>query len=103
MGIHGRWAKAPIAREQRTLLAPTLDDVVAHNDEVRVLAEIPRSLDWSKWEQHYCATRGRPPIHPRVMAGIVLCGLMRRVRTRGVVMVDTGWSSAPIALSTPQK
>ena len=85
MGIHGRWAKAPIAREQRTLLAPTLDDVVAHNDEVRVLDEILRSLDWSKWEQHYSATRGRPPIHPRVMAGIVLYGLMRRVRSSRVL------------------
>ena len=63
------------------LFAPTLDDVVSQDHEVRLLDEVLRGLDWSDWEAHYSGWRGQPPIHPRVLAGIWLSGLMRRIRT----------------------
>ena len=75
------WAKAKIVREQAVLFAPTLDEVVSTDHEVRLLDEVLRGLDWSEWEAHYSGWRGQPPIHPRVLGGIWLYGMMRRIRT----------------------
>lgn len=75
------WAKAKIVREQAVLFAPTLDEVVADDHEVRLLDELLRGLDWSEWEAHFLGWRGQPPIHPRVLAGLWLSGMMRRIRT----------------------
>jgi transposase len=38
-------------------------------------------LDWSKWEADYDLTRGQPPIHPRILAGVILYGLLTRIRS----------------------
>ena len=75
------WAKPKVVREQTILFAPTLDDMVSADHEVRLLDEVLRGLDWLKWESHYHGGRGQPPIHPRVLAGIWLYGMMRRIRT----------------------
>ena len=75
------WAKPKVVREQAVLFAPTLDDVVSADHEVRLLDEVLRNLDWSEWESHYHGGRGQPPIHPRVLAGIWLYAMMRRIRT----------------------
>jgi transposase len=75
------WAKPLIVREQRAMFAPTLDDMIPDDHEVRLLDEVLRQLDWSEWEAHYSGWRGQPPIHPRVLAGIWLYALMRRIRT----------------------
>src|ERR1043165_5947074 len=75
------WAKPKVVREQTILFAPTLDDMVSADHEVRLLDEGLRGLDWLKWESHYHGGRGQPPIHPRVLAGIWLYGMMRRIRT----------------------
>ena len=75
------WAKPKIVREQAVLFAPTLDDVVATAHEVRLLDEVLRGVDWAEWERHYSGWRGQPPIHPRVLAGIWLYGMSRRIRT----------------------
>ena len=75
------WAEAVIVREQRTMFAPTLDDMIGEDHEVRLLDEALRQLDWTEWEAVYKRERGQPPIHPRVIAGLWLYGMMRRIRT----------------------
>ena len=75
------WAEAVIVREQRTMFAPTLDDMIDEDHEVRLLDEALRKLDWTEWEAVCSRERGQPPIHPRVIAGLWLYGMMRRIRT----------------------
>jgi transposase len=43
--------------------------------------EILRGCDWSAWEAEYHGSRGQPPIHPRILAGVILYGLTRNVRS----------------------
>ena len=38
-------------------------------------------LDWAEWEAHDSGWRGPPPIHPRVLGGIWLYAMLRRIRT----------------------
>jgi transposase len=79
------WAKPPERREQLVLFPTRLDDVIATGHPVRLLDEILRRLDWSAWEEGYDLQRGQPPIHPRVLAGILLYGLLKRLRSTRVL------------------
>lgn len=79
------WAKAPERRDQLVLFPTRLDDAVPANDPVRLLDEILRRLDWSAWEQGYDLRKGQPPIHPRVLAGVLLFGLLKRLRSTRVL------------------
>jgi transposase len=58
-----------------------LEKVIHEDDPVRVFAEMLDTLDWSNWEAHYPGNRGQPPIHPRILAGILLFGLARGIRS----------------------
>lgn len=75
------WAKAKEKRDQIVLFSEKLDDAVAQDHPVRTLDAILEKVDWSGWEAEYVLTRGQPPIHPRVLAGTILYGLLRRIRT----------------------
>ena len=75
------WAKAPQVRGQMVLFAERLDEVLAVDHPVRFLDEILSRIDWSPWEVGYDLTRGQPPIHPRVLAGVLLYGLLTRIRS----------------------
>lgn len=75
------WAKAPLGRDQIALFSPTLDAVIEQDHPVRLFDEILRQQDWSGWTVPCGDHRGRPPIHPRALAGILLYGLMRRIRS----------------------
>lgn len=77
----GYWAKAPMKREQMVLFAPTLDSMIPEGHPVRLFDEILRGCRWSDWEAEYHGERGQPPIHPRVVAGVILYGLTRQVRS----------------------
>lgn len=79
------FAKAPMAREQMVLFPTRLADVIPEDHPVRILAELLALMDWSDWEQRYHGSRGQPPIHPQVLAGIVLYGIMQRVRSSRVL------------------
>jgi transposase len=87
INVHGmtimthRWAETPMPREQMALFSPTLDDAISQDHPVRLLDEILRGLDWSDWVTPCSDHRGRLPIHPRVLAAIILYGLMRRIRS----------------------
>lgn len=75
------WAEVVIVREQRTLFSPTLDEMIDEDHEVRLLDETLRLMDWKEWEAVYKRECGQPPIHPRVIAGLWLYGMMRKIRT----------------------
>lgn len=75
------WAKAPEPRDQLVLFAEKLDDAIRKDDPVRTLDLILRGIDWSVWEAKYKLTKGMPPIHPRVLSGLILYGLLMRIRT----------------------
>jgi transposase len=75
------WAKPGIDRNQAVLFSPTLDDTIPDDHPVRLLDEILRGLKWSEWTKEYNLRHGQPPIPPWIMAGVVLYGLMRRIRS----------------------
>ncbi len=75
------WAKTTQPRDQLVLFPTRLDDAVGPDHRVRLLDAILSRLDWSKWEADYDLTRGQPPIHPRILAGVILYGLLTRIRS----------------------
>ena len=75
------WAKAPIDRNQIALFSPTLDSWIPENHPVRLFDEILSRLDWSSWESHYDGCVGQPPIHPRILAGVILYGMSQGIRS----------------------
>lgn len=77
-----RWAKPRLDRMQATLFSPTLDAMISQDHPVRLFEEMLRELlEWSAWESHYVLVAGQPPIHPRVMAGAILYGLSKGIRS----------------------
>lgn len=75
------FAKPPMCREQLVLFPEKLDQIIPPNHFVRLLDDILQRVDWSKWVEVYHLQRGQPPIHPRVLASVILYGLLRRVRS----------------------
>ncbi len=75
------WDTPPMERRQIVLFAPSLDQNIGEGHPVRLVDEILRRLDWSEWESRYCGVMGRPPIHPRVMASLILYGLTLGIRS----------------------
>jgi len=75
------WSQPKETRDQLVLFPEKLDEVVSAEHPVRQLDAILEKVDWSAWEAGYVLTKGHPPIHPRVLAGVILYGLLKRVRT----------------------
>lgn len=75
------WAKSPERRDQMVLFPRRLDDAIGKDHNVRLLDDILGRLDWSKWESGYELRRGQPPFHPKVLASVILYGLLTRIRT----------------------
>ena len=84
------FAQPVLGRTQFVLIPTTLDDVVPDGHDVRILDELLRGQDWSEWEAEYSAGRGQPGIHPRVVASVILYGLLRRIRSSRVLEYMTG-------------
>jgi len=79
--LERRWAK-PITPRHQTFLAMSLDEMVAHDHPIRTLDVVLEQLDWTAWEGRYALERrGQPPLHPRLMAGCILYGLLRKIRS----------------------
>jgi len=74
------WSKALIDRDQIALFSPTLDSWIPEDHPIRLFDEVLSSLDWSNWESHYFGCIGQPPIHPRIIAGVILYGLSMSMR-----------------------
>jgi transposase len=75
------WAKPALDRHQTVLFSPTLDDSVGSDHPVRLLDEMLNGLDWTAWMAEYDGRKGQPPIPPWIMAGVILYGLMRGIRS----------------------
>lgn len=75
------WAKSPELRDQMVLFPSRLDDAIGKDHKVRLLDMILGRLDWSNWESGYGLRRGQPPIRPRILASVILYGLLTRIRT----------------------
>lgn len=75
------WAVPPVDREQLVLFPTSLDEVIPEDHLVRVVDEILRTLDWSKFEAEYDGHLGAKPIHPRVLSAVILYGHLTRVRS----------------------
>jgi transposase len=86
----GRWATTVRSRDQIVLFAPTLDASVMADHPVRLFDEVLTGLDFREWEQHYVLVEGQPPIHPRVMAGVILYGLSLGIRSSRKLEDATG-------------
>lgn len=72
------WAMSKESRYERPLMGPSLDERIGADHGIRLLDEILQDVDWSPWEAIYaCTHAGRPPIHPRLMAGAILYGLCK--------------------------
>ncbi len=76
-----RWEQPPRPRQQMVMFEPTLDETLAPDHPVRLVDKVLSAQDWSAWEARYKPGAGRPPIHPRVMASILLYGLSKGVRS----------------------
>ena len=76
-----QWARAPQERSQLVLFADRLEDAVPAGHPVRLLDELLSSLSWTAWEARYHGRLGQPPIHPRILAGVLLYGFLRRIRS----------------------
>lgn len=75
------WQDAPIQRHQMVLIPKTLEDLIGADHPVRLVDEILDRLDWSLWEAAYDGGKGQPPIHPSVLAKILLFSMIRRIRS----------------------
>jgi transposase len=61
----------PQAPSQIWLMPPSLNDMVAEDDEVRVLSKVMDRLEWSILESSY-HERGTPAYPPKVMTKILV-------------------------------
>lgn len=75
------FAAAPESREQAILFPQKLDEVIPMNHRVRLFDDIMGRIDWSSWEGTYHRRLGQPPIHPRVLAAVVLYGMLTRIQS----------------------
>lgn len=75
------WAKAATARDQIALIPTTLSDRVPDDHTVRLFWDLLGTYDWHPWEARYCGCHGQPPIHPRIVAGVLLYGLTQGIRS----------------------
>ena len=81
MLVTGYWADPFLDRERTKLFFPTLDSTIDQDDPVRLVDEVLAEIDWSDWEAEYNGHRGQPPIHPRYIAGAILYGMYRGIRS----------------------
>lgn len=75
------WQDPPAPRDQLVLFTESLESRIPADHPVRLLDEILGSLDWTAWEAKYHGSFGQPPIHPRIMASVLLFAMIRRVRS----------------------
>jgi len=76
-----KFASSPETRDQIVLFPERLDQIIASDHNVRLLDEILGRLDWRQWEEQYNGRIGQPPIHPRILASVILYGILCRIRS----------------------
>jgi transposase len=79
------WQDAPIPRDQLMLIPTALEALIPADHPVRLVDEILDQMDWACWESAYHGKKGQPPIHPSVLAKVLLFALIRRLRSSRVI------------------
>ena len=69
------------SRDQQVLFPERLDEAVDADHDVRLVDKILHCVDFTEWEAQNHLAIGQPPIHPRVMAGVILYGLLCRINS----------------------
>ena len=95
MLVTGYWAEPFLDRTRTRVFTPTLDSMIDEDDPVRLVDEILAEIDWSNWEAEYNGHRGQPPIHPRYIAGAILYGMYRKIRSSRKLEEACHYSSIP--------
>ena len=75
------WAKAKESRDQLVLFPEKLDDAIPTDHPVRTVWALLQKINWKSWEEQYVLIKGHPPIHPSILVGVILYGLLKRIRT----------------------
>ena len=75
-----KWAETTQSRSQLMLIPTSLDDAIGPEHQVRIVDSVLEQLDWSDWEAMYNGRVGQPPIHPKILCGVILFGLLCRIR-----------------------
>jgi transposase len=75
------WQDAPMPRNQLVLIPTALEELIPADHPVRLVDEILDEFDWSEWEASYHGKFGQPPIHPSIVAKILLFSMIRRIRS----------------------
>ncbi len=75
------FAAAPQKRAQMVVFNHRLDDALPKDHPVRLFDDILGRLEWATWEATYHGQLGQPPIHPRVLAGTIIYGLLTKIRS----------------------
>jgi transposase len=86
----GGWAQTVCNRSQVVLFSPTLDDSIMPDHPLRLFEELLAAMDFAEWESRYVLNDGQPPIHPRLMAGVILYGLSVGIRSSRKLEEATG-------------
>jgi transposase len=86
------WQDAPMPRDQLVLFADTLEQRIPEDHPVRIVDEILSRLDWTEWEARYNGRRGQPPIHPSILAKVLLFAMIRRIRSSRQIEYAVGHS-----------
>jgi transposase len=74
------YAQPAASREQANVLPLSLDDMIPLDHPIRLIDKLLSACDWSAFEENYkLERRGRPPIHPRYLAGVWIWAFFRRV------------------------
>lgn len=75
------WQDAPAPRKQLVLIPESLESLIPLDHPVRLVDELLDRLDWTPYEAKYHGRRGQPPIHPAVLAKVLLFAMLRRLRS----------------------
>jgi transposase len=74
-----------MSREQMVLWSRRLDDAIPLDHPVRHMDELLHSDafhdTFREWERLYMLVEGKPPYHPRDVAGLYLYGMLNRIRS----------------------
>ncbi len=97
------WQDAPIPREQLVLIPTALEEIIPADHPVRLVDEILDQLDWTLWEAAYHGSHGQPPIHPSVLAKVLLFAMIRRIRSSRRIEYELKHSIDFIWLSSGRK
>ena len=77
--------KPEVSREQMVLWSRRLDDAIPVDHPVRHVEELLHSETFRdtfrEWERLYMLVEGKPPYHPRDLAGLYLYGMLNRIRS----------------------